>query len=279
MDLSERIDPRRLALQMITPRRLPPRPVTVPEGANPFSVEHDGAVIAGWRWGQGEPVLLVHGWEASHLDMLAFVEPLLARGLGVIAVDLPAHGSSEGVSATIPQMARAVTAVGKACGRLHGVIGHSVGGPVLTVALAGGLEAGRVVLIASPANYGRQMRAAAMALGVVDTRDLAHMADELIRLGSELPIMDLPSFAERLTQPALLLHSRDDRVVAIGEAREIARYWRGSRLIELDGLGHGRILSDAGVIGQAVDFLAVDFLAVDFPAARSVTGGEAVHAL
>ncbi|MBP0578219.1 alpha/beta fold hydrolase [Labrys sp. LIt4] len=262
MDVSECVDPRKLASRMITPRRLPPRAVPIPEGATPFSVTHDGGLIAGWRWGHGEPVLLVHGWEATHVDMLAFVEPLLARGLGVIAVDLPAHGASEGVSATIPQMAKAVTAVGQTCGRLHGVIGHSVGGPVLTVALAGGLDAGRVVLIASPANYGRQMRAAAMASGVVDARDLAHLADELIRLGTELPIMDLPSFAERLTQPALLFHSRDDRVVAIGEAREIARYWRGSRLIELDGLGHGRILGDAGVISRAVDFLAADFLTV-----------------
>lgn len=269
MDLSERVDPRELALQMITPRRLAPRAIPLPKGASRFSVAHEGGLVAGWRWGQGEPVLLVHGWEASHVDMLAFVEPLLARGLGVIAIDLPAHGVSEGVSATIPHMARAVAAVGKACGHLHGVIGHSVGGPVLTVALAGGLDAGRVVLIASPANYGRQMRAAAMASGVVDTMDLAHMADELIRLGTELPIMDLPSFAERLTQPALLIHSGDDRVVAISEAREIARYWRGSRLIEMDGLGHGRILGDAGVIGHAVDFLAARFL----------VGDEAVHAL
>lgn len=264
MNFRARIDPRELALQMITPRRLPPRAVMRPQGAIRFSVGHEDGEIAGWRWGSGEPVLLVHGWEGSHADMLAFVDPLLARGLGVIAVDLPAHGASDGSSATIPQMARAVAAVGQACGRLHGVIGHSVGGPVLAVALAGGLEAGRVVLIASPANYARQTRATALALGVVETSDFAHLADELIRLGTELPIMDLPSFAERLTQPALLFHSSDDRIVAIGEAREIARYWRGSRLVELDGLGHGRILGDAGVIGEAVRFL---------------TGDEAVHAL
>lgn len=258
MTVSERIDPRALALRIITPRRLPPREVPMPPNATYFRVAHEGDELAGWRWGGGKPVLLVHGWEGSHADMLGFVEPLLARDLGVIAVDLPAHGASDGVSATIPQMAAALAAVGKVVGRLHGVIGHSVGGPVLAVALSRGLEAGRAALIASPANYARQARATAMASGLVEDKEFAHLADELIRLGTELPIMDLPNFAERLTQPALLLHSSDDRIVSIDEAREIARHWRGSRLIELDGLGHGRILGDAGVIGQVVDFLAGD---------------------
>src|ERR687889_951115 len=47
-------------------------------------------------WGAGPTVLLVHGWEGRGAQLGAFVDPLVAAGFRVVALDNPAHGESNG---------------------------------------------------------------------------------------------------------------------------------------------------------------------------------------
>jgi pimeloyl-ACP methyl ester carboxylesterase len=63
--------------------------------------------------------------------------------------------------------------------------------------------------------------------------------------------ISIPEIAPRLTQPALFLHSKDDRVVPISDGVESARAWRGARWLEFEGLGHRRILR-ASVVHEAI---------------------------
>ena len=61
---------------------------------------------------------------------------------------------------------------------------------------------------------------------------------------------------ESLDQDLLILHSRDDPDVPIEAGRSVAAHWAGSRLVELDGLGHRRILKNPSVVSAAVAFAA-----------------------
>jgi alpha-beta hydrolase superfamily lysophospholipase len=137
-----------LAHAFITPQRSKRRGTPRdPDDGTQFVVDTDDGKVVVWRWGQGPAVLLIHGWQADHSDMLGFLAPLLAAGMSVITLDLPAHGLSSGETATIPQLAKVVRSVANVCGPIRGLIAHSMGAAVSILALSHGLELERVVLI------------------------------------------------------------------------------------------------------------------------------------
>jgi pimeloyl-ACP methyl ester carboxylesterase len=175
--------------------------------------------------------------------------------VSVIALDLPAHGLSPGETATIPQLATAVRAVAEACPPIHALIAHSMGSAVSTLALSRGLEVERIAFISAPARYRDQAKMTADKSGLDDTGWVV-MEQLLIELGTELNEVDLPALAPQLRQKALLIHSIDDRVVAIADSRETAARWPGAAFQEVDRLGHNRILRDPDVISLAVGFVA-----------------------
>src|SRR5688500_5679937 len=82
-------------------RRARPSERAVLESGERFELDLGGGRLAGWRWGSGRPVLLVHGWGGSAAQMTALVRPLLNEGLSPIAIDLPGHGASAGTSTSI----------------------------------------------------------------------------------------------------------------------------------------------------------------------------------
>ena len=211
--------------------------------------------VALQRAGTGPAVLLLHGWEGQASDLAAFVPPLLDGGFTVLTMDLPAHGASDGKQTSIPQSARALVAVGEALGPLHAVIAHSIGSAVLAEALHAGLVAQRAVLIAAPAYYERHARGFAAAAGL-DTDGAEAMLALLSRtIGSDVREISLPRRAPNVRQPALFIHSSDDRVVAIEESLVSAEAWPGARHLRVEGLGHRRILTDPGVVAAAVEFV------------------------
>ena len=51
--------------------------------------------LSGLRWGNSGPVVLaMHGWSGRATQFAAFIEPLLASGRQVVALEAPAHGQS-----------------------------------------------------------------------------------------------------------------------------------------------------------------------------------------
>ena len=59
-----------------------------------------------------------------------------------------------------------------------------------------------------------------------------------------------------LDVPALVIHDGDDHSVPWQQGKIIANAWPGARFMKTTGLGHGRILRDAGVVMAAVDFIS-----------------------
>jgi pimeloyl-ACP methyl ester carboxylesterase len=84
---------REIARALIAPVRRVARPSAVVWDTTNRPAPNVGP-IAMWSAGRGPCVVLVHGWEADHRDMDAFVAPLVAAGRRVVAFDLPAHGEA-----------------------------------------------------------------------------------------------------------------------------------------------------------------------------------------
>jgi pimeloyl-ACP methyl ester carboxylesterase len=207
--------------------------------------------IAYWSAGTGSPVLLVHGWEGTHADLEACVAPLVASGRRAVAPDLRAHGESDGTTASLYDLAENVREIGAHFGPFEGAIAHSAGSPAVAMAIAGGMVARRVALIAPPLNYERFVRDVARAL---DIEGDALVAAFLAR-GVDVTRLDMPRTAAELDVPALIVHSADDRVTACEGGQAVAKAWRGSTFRGVDGLGHRRILRDPETIAAILRFI------------------------
>jgi pimeloyl-ACP methyl ester carboxylesterase len=248
----------RVAEAFLMPHReVTPPAIPDPGGPSlPLLVPDFSPHIVARVWGQGPTVLLVHGWDANLHDMGAFVSPLLKAGFRVVAYDAPGHGRSSGEMTSLPEMAAAVLAVGRAAGPLAGVIGHSLGAAAILLALDAGLAVDRVVMLGTPADpvlYARDC-ARAHGLSPEETRDMLALLDAQL----PLPIsnLSLSALAARQSRPALFVQSTSDRIAPVSEALHTAAMWRGAQVRLVDGVGHRSMLLHADVLSGAISFLS-----------------------
>jgi pimeloyl-ACP methyl ester carboxylesterase len=212
--------------------------------------------VAVYCWGSGPVVLFVHGWSGRGSQVAAFVEPLRAAGFRVVAPDLPGHGASPGNSTNTLECSAVLQAIQQRYGKLAGVIAHSFGGMAAAYAMNHGLHARSAVIIAAPANthflldgftHTLDMHPAVIAnLHRRVEKRFGH--DYWDRTSTERNVCNLSA-------PALIVHDLRDRDVPLQQGERITRAWPGARLMQTRGLGHGRILGDAGVIDAAVSFI------------------------
>ncbi len=244
-----------------TPRRYgpPPREVTLLRLAEAADVPTPAGRIATWRWGpsEGAPtVMLVHGWEGRGAQLGAFVEPLRAAGMSVVAFDGPSHGASDGRSVDFMHFVQALLAVAGRAGPLHGAVSHSFGAIATSAALAWGLRVGRGVYLApgvSPLGATRRM---GRMLGVPDRlieRMRANLTRQVGLRWEELePDVLLPGLGH---VPLRVLYSEDDVEVPRAAVDQLIRHWPGAELRLFDGLGHRGILWAPAAVDAAVEFL------------------------
>jgi len=221
-----------------------------------LSVEHTPAPIPVWIWGEGPPVLLVHGWGSRGARLGSFVAPLVAAGHSVIAFDAPGHGAARERLSSLPQFVFAIESAAREHGRFAGIVAHSMGGAATTLSMARGVEAERVVFVApaaDPAGYTRYFTA---VLGLPERIRVAMERLIVQEFGMEWPEFDIPAAARKLTAPLLVFHDELDAEVPLANGEAIANAWPGAVLVRTEGLGHTRIVHDEAVVARAVEFLA-----------------------
>lgn len=223
-----------------------------------FMVRSEGQEIAGWEWGSGPTVLLVHGWGSRAGRFHGFARELLAHGFRVVAHDAPAHGRSTGRFASLPEFARALRAVGDRSGEIRGIVGHSLGGAAACLAMRGGLSARRLVLAAPPADVSQFSQSFGDYLRIPARARLAMRHNLETRLSMRWEDLHIPTVASGIDVPALVVHDREDTEVGFDHGEEIARAFPRGRLLATTGLGHRAILRDPAVVDAAVAFLRED---------------------
>jgi pimeloyl-ACP methyl ester carboxylesterase len=222
----------------------------------PLPVVIGGKRLAAWQWGDGPTVLLVHGWGGRAAQLTGFVDPLVFAGYRVVAVDVTAHGNSEGTQATLADFADAIYATSAAAGGVDFIICHSFGAAGLWIALSRGLSVKRIVMLApvGPLQYGISKFFEALGLsGETQQIFYQRMAQ---RTGMNVPSIDRPVIAPLMTTPLLVIHDKKDKEVPFFHSQDLIQQWRNSQLLETEGLGHNRILWDKEVIQQATSFIA-----------------------
>jgi len=247
-----------------TPPRPRPSRAALPAGAQRLDFQSRYGRLAAWSWGSGPVVYLVHGWGGRAEQLGAFVAPLVARGLRVIALDGPGHGESSGRRTSGVEIGRALADVAAECGPARGVIAHSLGAAAAAFAVREGLPVERLAFVGPPADpltwvarFGRQL-----GLGAAVMAEMRRHSEERIQARwDDLPLVPLRGLSH--PPPLLIVHDRDDREVRSADGAAIAAAWPGARLLETEGLGHRRVLRDPAVVASVAAFLAGDDVEAD----------------
>ena len=202
-------------------------------------------------------VVLMHGWEGRATQFAHFVSPLLSTGFRVVGVDGPAHGHARGKNADPYLFAETLHEVSARHGAPFGVIGHSMGGGAIAIALASGLVARRAVVIASPSSMHDVLHRFAHAMHMPSgvTRHFVERLRAQVA-GRGHSTVDLPDLLAGVQTAGLVIHARDDKEVPFSDGERLAGAWPGAALFPVDGAGHRRILRDPSVVDAAVAFVS-----------------------
>ncbi|MEZ0312756.1 MAG: alpha/beta hydrolase [Myxococcota bacterium] len=233
-----------------------PEQAAVLRHGSPFHVVVRDCDVHGHTFGDGPAIFLVHGWGGHSGHMAAFIEPLVGAGFRVVVADMPAHGRSSGRLTSLIHFADSMDAMAEQFGAPHAVIAHSFGAAAATVAMARGLDVGRVAFIAPPATYRTFWARFRDGVGVSSL-----VFDRLVRraeleFGVRFAEIHPETLAPRRHEPLLILHDAADREIDVGEGQALALAWPRAELTLTRGLGHLRILSDSQTVRRIVEFVS-----------------------
>ncbi|MCV2886322.1 alpha/beta hydrolase [Aestuariibacter sp. AA17] len=238
-----------------TPRRHAPR--AQEEAIKKDAIKHtldDGTVY--YEWGEGEPILFIHGWEGRATQVCAMLSPLVNAGFKVYAVDAPAHGDSSGDKSHPGFFVSTLFALEEKIGAFHTIIGHSMGGGSATYAITQGLKTKKVVTIAGPSNFHDVVKSFVDFIGLQGKAKSLFMAFVAEEVG--IPYAQIATNKLSDATQVLVLHDEDDREIPVKHALA----YKDDALVKIHiskGLGHRKILYTNEAISVVVDFIRQDF--------------------
>lgn len=210
--------------------------------------------LSATAWGAGPTVLLVHGWEGRGAQLGAFVDPFVAEGYRVVALDGPAHGDSPGRTTTGPEFAEAIATTRNAIGPLAAIVAHSFGGFTSLLAVSRGLSVDRLIVIGAPSSVPEVLREFQELVGLPE-RALPAMVRALEqRVHATMESFDISAFADRIRVPLLVVHDTEDVEVPYVNGSRLSELF-GAPLLTTSGLGHRRILFAPEVVTAVVEFV------------------------
>jgi pimeloyl-ACP methyl ester carboxylesterase len=207
------------------------------------------------RSGERPRVLLVHGWAGNALQMQAMGEAIAEAGFEPILFDLPAHGRSDGWRCTMPQIVESLFAIEVQVGSLAAVVAHSMGGVASLHAVARGLAAERLVVMAPSSTPASVLRWFGQVFSLSEGLILRMRERIVHHEGMALEEFEPGWLTSRLYKPVLIIHDRGDRMAPVSNGQALARALLNSRLQITEGLSHRRVLSDPQVIQAVVAHL------------------------
>jgi len=219
-------------------------------------------------------VIFAHGAQCDHSVWILQSRYLAHHGYGVLALDLPAHGRSEGPPlASVGELADWITAVQDAAGVSEAaLVGHSMGSLIaLECAARRPDRVAKIALLASA----YPMKVSAELLQA--TKNNEPLAQDMVNIWSHLAYAQYPNnpgpgfwvigenlrlmqrqtpgvmpvdfaacnayaggaeAAAKVSCPALFLLARRDSMTPVRAAQEFAKSVHGSKVVVIDGSGH-----------------------------------------
>ena len=202
--------------------------------------------------GSGPPLLLIGGMAQSVAELQPLIAGLATQNT-VVAMDNRGAGRTSAPRGpySVDQMARDTIALMDHLGidRAH-LLGISMGGRIaLSLAVGHPKRVERLVLVSTSARVEsrRRLMKVVMLIGRLPglrSSDNAQPLHAMLAQYNASTGYNGLARLDRISQPTLVVHGRDDPIVPLAEAEKMQRGIAGARMVLLDG-GH-RITLDAG---------------------------------
>jgi len=219
-----------------------------------------------YSWGEGEKVLLVHGWgsRASHMSLLARI--ISNAGFQVFTFDAPAHSSvtnnQQKATSSMFEFGRSISAVANHIGNIHTIVGHSIGALAALFTVTGYLklekhkfDSKKIVLISSPANVEQVISSFSK------TNNLSEIEKDTLRnyleMEFDFKISDycVSKALINLEQELLVIHDEDDEEVSVSNAYVFKNSLLKTNLHVTNKLGHKKILLNREIGKYVVNYI------------------------
>ncbi len=222
---------------------------------------YNGLKIQCYRWNKDKPykILILHGFGSAAHNFHQYVSAFAGKGYQVLAVDAPAHGSSEGSTINAMQYSQVIGEIIKAYGPINGFLAHSFGGLALSLALENVAtdENTKVVFIAP---------ATETVTAINDAFKFLQINDEGIRKEFDNIIIEISGHAsewfsmkralENCKADILWIHDEDDDVTPLKDALLVKKEeHKNIKFVITKGLGHRKIYRDNAIKNMIEDFL------------------------
>lgn len=263
MSAIDRVSPRlaaRLTYTLISsPPRYRPHPgeVVLRASARQWKIPFQGGWLQCYSWGKGPVCLFVHCWGGRGTQAEVMIRHLISGGFSVVSFDHPAHGLSSGNCAEMIRMSAATAAVIQNVGPIDTLIGHSLGVAAAAIALRDyELDVKRFVSISSLTHCTWFTEVIGDYLGI--SRSTLARARRIVDDSYTRPVnwenLSVVEMLSRLSMPMLLIHDQDDQEIPFEHSQTIRKAVRHAEFQATRGLGHRRLLKDAGVLALVTRF-------------------------
>jgi len=221
--------------------------------------------------GQGQPVLLIHGWNNNAFNMRHIAKELVSNGYKVIVPDLPCHGKSSGRFINQIQMGFALQELFVHIEKKYGnfnLVTYSWGGTVSLLALDQLQQKGisikpkSITSLALPTYPGAitdlfckmLQLSPKLQKGLLD--NLEAMANTDNRSLKEAFPLSFYENIEKAQVKLTIVHDTDDRAIVIDNCEKFLSKYPETECVVTEGLGHLKIVKCPNVINNVLTSLS-----------------------
>lgn len=203
--------------------------------------------IQTYTWGNpnDKTILFVHGWEGQAGNFGALVSILLEKRYFVVAYDAPSHGKSSKQNTSMFEFIDLADVLFKKY-RPQSVISHSFGSvtTLMTLSKNSEIPIDQWFLVTTPHDFKNVINEVKNMLGL--THRTMDKVIHKIETENNLSIdhLNMAHYGQKIphVKEVVIIHSKSDKIIPIQSARIAHQSIPQSALIELDNLGHYRIL-------------------------------------
>ncbi|MEQ8242192.1 alpha/beta hydrolase [Fulvivirga sp.] len=236
--------------------KFPHGEIEAAEMATAYNISYESKKVQVYEWGDGKPVLMVHGWMGRGTQFRKFIQTFNEAGYKVVAFDAPGHGKSDGGSSHILKFADVIAQLSERYNGFEMIIGHSLGGVATMHAIIRGVATNKLVMISSPAIADEIMSEFRKKIGATELA-MPYFNNHIEQMfGCSFEGFSAKQNIHLIKDiDLLLIYDQDDREVSLDSPKVLMAKHDNAKLIRTSGLGHTRILKDDFVVESTLKHL------------------------
>lgn len=223
----------------------------------------DKSKIKGYEWmphiGNGQTVLIAHGYASFAYKFEHYVAPLLKMGYRVLAFDAPGHGQSEGKYINVVVYQEAIQQIMQQCGPVNHFIGHSLGALTLSL-IAEQIEQAverKFVLIAPATKTTTTFANFFKMMHFNEVTKAAFLNEVTSRTHHNIEHFAADRALASYKGPVLWVHDEADLVCPYKDLADFQKNAPANiEFMITNGLGHNKVYKTADVMDKIMAFLA-----------------------